>query len=410
MRPETKVEALAQHFARKLTEGDTLIHGGYSVVRNRVKVRYRAGHWRLDPPISVEEVQLAANDMPTNKATGPDKLPAEFYKRLPALGQVAPKLFTQMIEDNYIPREVCCYDILPFDKASKNPALCSRGRPISLLSSYMKLLESIIVRRLTAGLETLMASGQYAYLRQRSTELLLADLDSFSQDGVSQNKTTYLVGLDMEGAFDNANLLRLMEAPEAHRESPILCRFIGNWLTIRKSRVRLMAPSGYYYSRPYEQSRGVPQGGVLSPLLWLILINRIPTMVGEELQPLIPEIRLADDYMMQIYADDISIVLRDTDSQRVAAAAHRLIEVLGRVLAEIGLKLSLQQCKNSLIFAMRQALGLFKRGDPSTRWMKVKESTRMKALKTLVTTEGGSGSSMPLLPSQNTESIKLLGL
>ena len=89
--------------------------------------------------------------------------------------------------------------------------------------------------------------------------------------------------------------------------------------------------------------------------------------VEKALQPLVPEMRLTEDYMMQIYADDISIVLRGTDSKQVVAAAHRLIKVLEVALAEIGLKLSIQKCKNFLILAMRQALNLFKRGDPSPR-------------------------------------------
>ena len=76
--------------------------------------------------------------------------------------------------------------------------------------------------------------------------------------------------------------------------------------------------------------------------------------------------RLSGDYVMQIYTDDISIVLRDTDPQRAVAAAQRLMEVLEKVLAEIGLKLSPQKCKNFLILAMKQALNLLKRGDPAT--------------------------------------------
>ena len=86
----------------------------------------------------------------------------------------------------------------------------------------MKFLELIVVRRLTADLEPLMAGGQHTYSRQRSTELLLADLDGSIQDSVQQDKTAYLAGLDVEGAFDNANLMCLVDALVAHRVSAVL--------------------------------------------------------------------------------------------------------------------------------------------------------------------------------------------
>ena len=141
-----------------------------------------------------------------------------------------------------------------------------------------------------------------------------------------------------------------------------------------------MTPMGCYYSRQYVQSKGIPQGGVLSPMLWLLLINLVPERVERGLQPLLPDVNLAEDYMMQIYADDVSMVLRGADPEKVVEAAHRLIEVLTRVLQEIGLTLSAQKCKNFLMFARSQVLNLFKRSAPSSRWMKTKESARMKAL------------------------------
>ena len=114
--PEIKVEVLVQHFARKLTEGKTLLHGGNSMIRKQIRNRYRKGHWKLEPSISTEEVLLAAMDLPTNKATGPDRIPAEFFYHLPALLEILPGLYTRMVELNKIPFEATKYHILPFDK------------------------------------------------------------------------------------------------------------------------------------------------------------------------------------------------------------------------------------------------------------------------------------------------------
>ena len=171
-----------------------------------------------------------------------------------------------MIEQNQIPQEASRFHILPFDKPGKNPSLCASKRPISLLSTFMKLLERILVRRLTGVVERKLAECEYAYQRKRSAEVLLADLDSFIQNGANDGQVLCLMGLDIQGAFDNADLnqviteLRSMAVPE------ILVRFIGNWMTIRTFRVRLLAPTGQYLSSQYAQSRGVPQGGALSPL------------------------------------------------------------------------------------------------------------------------------------------------
>ena len=93
-----------------------------------------------------------------------------------------------------------------------------------------------------------MTDSQYAYQRQRSAEILLAYLGSFAQGGARENQVTYLVGLDIEGAFDTADPLRLMGALDQVQAPKVLSRFIGNWMTARSFIVRLAAPTGQYLS------------------------------------------------------------------------------------------------------------------------------------------------------------------
>ena len=110
-----------------------------------------AGKWA--PPVSATEVQLAAGDFPMNKAAVPGKIPAEFFRNPPALSGISPALFTQRIEGDCAPREACCYHILPCDKAGKDSSWRGSQRPISSQSPFAELLERIVVRRLTAGLQ-----------------------------------------------------------------------------------------------------------------------------------------------------------------------------------------------------------------------------------------------------------------
>ena len=316
-----------------------------------------------------------------------------------------------MIETDRIPEEATKYHVLPFDKVGKDPSLCGSERPISLLNTFMKLLELIIVRRLMGTVEPYMADCQYAYQRQRSAEILLADLDSFVQDASAKTWATYLVGLDIEGAFDTANLIRLMEALDGVGVPGVLSRFIGNWMTIRSFRLRLTAPTGQYFSRPYAQTRGIPQGGVLSPLMWILLINGVPERIRGHMRLITPGLDVEQDLLIQIFADDISIALRGQKTANVAEQANKLGMILHQVLREIGLKLSPLKCKNFVIQILRGVMRLFRRGDPTSRWHKGKEKIRRQALKTQETGTKGTQDEGDLeLPYQQTTSFKLLGL
>ena len=62
-----------------------------------------------------------------------------------------------------------------------------------------------------------LTGSQYAYQRQRSTELLLADLDTFIGARTEEGKRCYVVGLDIEGAFDNADLVRILDTLEYYQ-------------------------------------------------------------------------------------------------------------------------------------------------------------------------------------------------
>ena len=92
-------------------------------------------------------------------------------------------------------------------------------------------------------------------------------------------------------------------------------------MTARSFRLRLTAPSGQFFSKPYYQNKGIPQGGVLSPLLWLILVNRIPEEISRNLKRKLPEADLKEDLLIQLFADDISAVISASTEEEVVERA-----------------------------------------------------------------------------------------
>merc|ERR1712113_557311 len=103
----------------------------------------------------------------------------------------------------------------------------------------LKLLELVIVRRILPIVEDHLSPDQYAYQRVRSTETLLSDLDWFVGKNRREDKITYIAGLDIEGAFDSAGHLKLIDSLMEIGVPEILVRFIGEWLTQGTFRVRL---------------------------------------------------------------------------------------------------------------------------------------------------------------------------
>ena len=95
----------------------------------------------------------------------------------------------------------------------------------------MKLLGNIIAKRQRPFLGPEMAESQCAHQRRRSCELLLVDQRSFVGSSVADGRIVYGAGLDVEAAFDNADLQFLIRALGDLAAPEILTRSIGNWVT-----------------------------------------------------------------------------------------------------------------------------------------------------------------------------------
>ena len=165
---------------RKTLAGELAAQQGNNPIRRIVRDAFAGTRLELYPPTSSAAVYLAAQDNPNVKAAGPDKLPAEAHKRLLGLYPAPARIYTFMLEENYIPPELCRYYAIPLNTTGRGRSLCGGKRPISIQNTFMKVLETAFVRRMEIILEPLMSGNQNAYQRQRRAELLLADPDAFS--------------------------------------------------------------------------------------------------------------------------------------------------------------------------------------------------------------------------------------
>ena len=78
--------------------------------------------------------------------------------------------------------------------------------------------------------------------------------------------------MDIEGAFDNAPFEAMLNALKKRNIPETILNFIEGML-----RGRIMLTQCNETSRKASAGRGCPQGGVLSPLLWNLVVDDLLT-------------------------------------------------------------------------------------------------------------------------------------
>ena len=231
-------------------------------------------------PVTELEVRKAADTLGEDKAPGPDDLPAEVYKNLRALHGPLAALFTLILETGRIPGDMLQLLVVPLEKPEKPRSSCAAKRPISLICAVAKLLEVAVLHRILPAIEGQLNPVQFAYRRARGTEMLLAELADFMTEHIAGGWYVYVSSLDLSGAFDTEPHLQLILALEGMGVDRRILQYVECWLRSRKFRVRPRTPMGSFKSKTHSIGRGLPQEGVLSPLLWLVFFNGLPARLA----------------------------------------------------------------------------------------------------------------------------------
>ena len=84
-----------------------------------------------------------------------------------------------------------------------------------------------------------------------------------------------------------------------------------------------------YASAIHGISRGLPQGGVLSPLLWLIYCDQILPRLKAKRRAWGEDPETSRDLA---YADDITDILTAKTEEEIKEKAHRAVEWIGEIL------------------------------------------------------------------------------
>ncbi|GFU32592.1 putative RNA-directed DNA polymerase from transposon BS [Trichonephila clavipes] len=166
-------EALAQHYANesRLSFSSSDEHFA-RVTRNQIKsCRDRpADNPLFNVDFTLPELSYALQNLDTNKSPDPDSIPGHFLSRLGILGRERLLYICNLSwKTGKLPRQSVI--VIPIHKPNKSAGFVTSYHPISLTCIICKLMECMVLRRLTHHLHTynLMPSEQVAFRKGYST-------------------------------------------------------------------------------------------------------------------------------------------------------------------------------------------------------------------------------------------------
>ena len=166
--------------------------------------------------------------------------------------------------------------VKPIPKTN-NPLLPSDYRPISLLTVFSKIHEKAATYQIVVFLKesNQLDKNQSAYKSNHSTNTALLKITDDIYDAMDDSEITVLVLLDYSKAFDTINHRLLYAKLKYLGFHPTAVSWIISYLTDRKQKVKTLSDESGWES----VNNGVPQGSVLGPLLFSILVHDISTFI-----------------------------------------------------------------------------------------------------------------------------------
>lgn len=261
-------------------------------------------------PVGDDEIHRTIMGI-TSKAVGQDGLGRDLL--IPILNLVLPiisHIINFSLFSGVFPSIWKKAQIIPIPKKTVTSDI-KDYRPISILPFLSKVLERVVHRQLSQYLQShsLLNTFQSGFRSAHSTNTALIKITDDIRFAMDDRQLTLLTLLDFSNAFncvDHAILLAILRSLNI---SLLSCDWFRSYLLGREQRVQV----DDMHSGWCDVTAGVPQGGVLSPLLFSIFINT-----------LVSGLRFTSYHL---YADDVQLYL-SFKPDAIHDAIHLLTEDL----------------------------------------------------------------------------------
>ena len=218
--------------------------------------------------VTVREVQKIMKNMSKKKSKGNYGISQEcLLLGLDVLAAPITKIINNSITSGVFPDQWKEAIVVPILKKgdAKDP---KNYRPVSCLVAASKVLEKTVCEQLTRFIEVhnLLPNSQHGFRAGRSTMTALSSMQKNWIKKTEEGLTTGILIWDLSAAFDTLDINLFQKKLQLYGADELALSWFKSFLTGRTQRVRI----GSALSKPLTLTSGVPQGGILSPIVFTL--------------------------------------------------------------------------------------------------------------------------------------------
>ena len=284
--PHKISQALNKHFAEVGKNDQQKID--FNKINNNIKLNQK--HSLVLYDTSPQEISTIISQLKNKNSEGPDEIPVNVLKKINnSVSPIISYLINKSIRNGIYPDCLKTAKVIPLFKAG-DPFDPGNYRPISLLSIINKIFEKALYNRLLNFLETnnIINHNQFGFRKGHSTELAIAKFYEDILINFNNNRASLALFLDLSKAFDSVNRDILMNKLYKYGIRGIPYNLFKSYLANRTQYLQV----NNIKSELWPTTVGVPQGSVLSPLLFLLHINDLKNCTNMKV------INFADDTLL----------------------------------------------------------------------------------------------------------------
>ncbi|KAF2354911.1 Reverse transcriptase domain [Trinorchestia longiramus] len=323
----SKTNALAGHYQERLTSPSPSPFPQHTLIPLAIALNDETPSV-INDPFNIKELNRGLTSM-RGTATGHDDIHNEHLNHMPDYYKTwLLQLYNKSLQSGMLPTVWQPAIIIPLPNPNKPLTSVDSYRPISLLSCVQNLMERLIVSRLTFFLEQkgVFRKTQGGYRRRLSAIDQVTKLEAAIRSTLVNKSIMLCLFVDFSSAFDTVWPMGVLYKLSRCGVRGTMLRWLLAYLKDRPFKLFI---EGTYSSERIARS-GVPQGAVLSPLLFNIMMYDTPV-----------EERICSCE----YADDLAFYTQHPNFRIATETLQQQLTALHNSSKQWGLKINFNKTK-----------------------------------------------------------------